>query len=354
MVLVNAASYLLAGLAVLGVANSTQSHSLHGSIRAPVRADLLDVVFEWSYLIESEVGVMVTTYSGLGLYEFPKGTRLGYLKASKLVFGCVRGFDTVVTEFGRFPWLGAFASFEGVSYEPIRYSSARRSSPSFDQNAVADVELTVTLTDTAVLNPRDRDPVEFRPHSPIGLESRTTVRVWSRAYLLRVVMVEYTVRNLTNEPINDGAVGVAIDPNVLWIPEDVPYYYWPPPGSYPYHSFNEITGFINRAPGLIAGTTEPLDLVWYADNDGDPTGRPAVFTDRSPTSALGVRILQRPSGGCLSYNWWGFQYGAPGFYYINWGPRRRINQGGFYGSLGYPKGDRSIYKMLRKDRKSVV
>ncbi|MEW5876309.1 MAG: T9SS type A sorting domain-containing protein [Candidatus Zixiibacteriota bacterium] len=88
-------------------------------------------------------------------------------------------------------------------------------------------------------------------------------------------------------------------------------------------------------------------MSWFADNDGDPEGAPAVFTDRSPTGVMGVRILQRPTGGCHSHNWWAFQNATPGFIYVNWGPRHRINQGGFYGSLGYPKGDRSIYKMMR-------
>jgi len=151
-----------------------------------------DLVFETGHLDENEIFVIPTTYSGLGLFEFPKGSRLGYLLATKLTVGCVRGLDTLVTEFGEFPWLGAFASFEGGSYTRIDYRSARRSDRDYRMGTLADRELTIVLTDTAVLSTRYLDPVEFRPHVPIGLEVHETVRAWSGAYLGRAVFVEFT------------------------------------------------------------------------------------------------------------------------------------------------------------------
>jgi len=308
---------------------------------------MAEPVFESWLVGESEIGVIVTTYNGLGLFEFPRGTRLGYLTGTKLVFGCLRGFDTLVSEFGAWPLVGDWTN-ESSSFEPIRTASDRRSSPFYDPTAVADIEVTTVTVDTSLgdLRSWSYDEIERRSHLPIGLEVRETVHSWSGTYLRRLILVDYHIHNISRFPIHDGTVGIAVDPNVHWVPEDIGFLYWPPPGAKYYYTTNDLTGFLTHAPGLYPKTVEPIDLAWYADNDGDPVGDPSVFSDRSPTGVMGVRVLRRPSGARLNFNWWAALSGAGWDYYVNWGPRRRANQSGYHGSRGYPPGDRSIYRMM--------
>ncbi len=97
----------------------------------------------------------------------------------------------------------------------------------------------------------------------------------------------------------------------------------------------EVCGF-RRLTGGDYGDT--INLAWVADNDGNPQG--TIYTDDSPTAAVGVKILKPRSGECgTNFNWW-LEYSDLG-YRPDWGPTLQSNFDAFGylsdSGLGIPK-----------------
>ncbi|UCD64647.1 MAG: hypothetical protein JSW34_04210 [Candidatus Zixiibacteriota bacterium] len=127
----------------------------------------------------------------------------------------------------------------------------------------------------------------------------------------------------------------------------------------PDYARGSITGFKKAAPSpLGCGLTDNLDMMWSADNDGDPVD--GEFVDevvwtcelgwiKSATSVHGIYFLDYPGAGDpwrtrLSFNWWS------GFFYFreyDFGPRRRDNYRDFgTGGSGWPWKDPNRYYVM--------
>jgi len=307
-------------------------------------------VIDLRFHTAGEVEPIITTYNGIGYFGFPRGSRIGYLHGTKLLFGAVRGLDTLVTDFSQFPIVGE-NSWETNAYEPIRRLSAHRSDPDFSPDAIADEEYHLVMWDTAAV-PAGAFPsmfydwIERRPHRPIGLEIRQSSSAWQGEFMKRVVIVDVVIRNVSELPIADGVIGLFAESRVRLIPPGVSLRIWPPLGVEDgVQGQDDICGLIRFAPLGQTGILDTPSMMWFADNDGNPFGD-KEFTTESPVGVMGIRVLRHPVGGRMSFNWWVIEYNDAGGAALNWGPRQRNDRMGYRSSYGAPFGDRAKYRMM--------
>ncbi|HLB31693.1 MAG TPA: hypothetical protein VJN91_09205, partial [Gammaproteobacteria bacterium] len=204
-----------------------------------------------------------------------------------------------------------------------------RSSQHYDPAARAEQEYFAVYSDTAVA-PGDVDPVDLRPHVPIGIEVHQTSYSRSDSYSSRFIIIDYWIKNIAKVPIGTCTVGLLVHAYVH-------SGYHPPTSE---SSDDDMTGFVQNVPGIVPGTLDTVNLAWVADNDGDPS-HGSTFEPYSVTGAMGVRVLRVPPGCRLSYNWW-----AQPDARTDWGPGQRFNQPGSAEAIGVPRGDRSRFRMM--------
>ena len=308
------------------------------------------IIFDQRSADINDVSPLITNYQGIVRFEFPRGARKTYLYGSQLLFGCIRREDTLVSEGP-----GVSASFPGEpawemnGYERIWETSSQRNRPNYHPDARAPQQFYMVYSDTAVVKPGRNpgyyyDAVERRPHMPIGLEVHQTTYAWADAYSQRFIIADYWLKNISSKPIEKGCVGIYADPDIIYLPKwyhsftyrraTIDLSEWPPP----LKSIDDICGFLREVPGILPGTRDTVNIAWAIDNDGEPAN--GEFDDKSPTGAIGVRVLRAP-GGRFSFNWWVTDGG-----WSDWGPRLAVNRTNFYRVPGSPFGDRNRYRMM--------
>lgn len=298
----------------------------------------------------NEVSPLITNYQGIVRFEFPRGSRRTYIYSSQLMFGCIRGTDTLVSVGPGVPASSpGEPSWEMNSYAPIREISSQRSNPKFNSAARAPQEFYMVYSDTEIVKPGRNpgyyyDALEQRPHIPIGIEVHQTTYAWADDYSLRFIITNFWIKNISREPIEKGCVGIYVDPDAQYVPKRIRSFTyrrstielneWPPP----VNSTDDLCGFLREVPGMLPGTIDTINTAYAFDNDGDPPG--PEFTESSVTGALGVRVLRSP-GGPFSFNWW-----VTDGRRADWGPRMAHNRMNWFRVEGSPYGDRSRYKMM--------
>ncbi len=258
-------------------------------------------------------------------FEFPTGTRNDYLYTASLVFGCVRGTDTLVSAFAdRF----GEPQVEFISYQPIRELSNSPASSAYDASALAEQEYYAVFFDTTVF-PNFIDAADGRRHKPIGLEIHQTSLSWSNGFASRFIIVNYWLKNIGKVPIENVAIGFEVNPAIYSdrTPHDV-------------GTLGNICGFLPVAEGIVKGMEDTVNIAWAACTTGDPAAD-GTFASYSVRGVLGVRALRSPSGGLPSFNWWAYTSDGG-----SWGPRGAGVIAGASGSLGAPYGDRYRYRMM--------
>ncbi len=291
--------------------------------------------FEWRKHDVSSIGAVLWNNGSLGFFEYPLNSNLEHIQYGQFLFGCVRGQDTLVSNNSTYPH-----EFQSLSH--IEEYSNHVDEGNYSPSSVADQEYRTVFVDTLHV-PGSTDPIELRPHKPIGLSVTQRTYAWSGGFARSIIIAEWWLKNLSDRPISGGVVGLRVGPAVLWStnwPTDV--------GLGDGHGFfDNYLGFTQTAPGVVAGIPDTLELVWWADNDGDPHFGGGSFSSRGPRSAMGLRLLRTPSGnGQLSFNWWVRTYSGKWPPNINWGPRRTKNRALYEGSVGFPVGDRGTYYMM--------
>jgi hypothetical protein len=214
----------------------------------------------------------------------------------------------------------------------------------FCQEAISEQDLVTSSYDT-VANAAftGHNPFDGRPHSPLGLRLTQKSFAWSSPSLEDAIVIQYTLANigydtnrsdLADQRIRDVFVGV-----LNW-------------GSVFYETLGDqllreavetLTGVLRTAPlPGYADLTDTLNVIWFADKDGDPIGD--AFGRTSITSAFGVRLLAPISSKLrYSFNWWTAEW----FSGTDWGPVRSNSRVTFPTSgIGAPLDDRSKYQMM--------
>ncbi|HWR83612.1 MAG TPA: T9SS type A sorting domain-containing protein [Candidatus Deferrimicrobium sp.] len=258
--------------------------------------------------------------------EYPNGSATQYLFAGALWIGAVAGGDTLVS-VGNDGWSrpGEFLPDEAPFAVIVK-----RSILNGDPEAVSEEDYVFAYTDTF----RTGVPDDFfgRSHMPLPIEVTQSSYAWSYAYAEDFVLLNYRIKNMGQDRLEDVYVGILIDGDVHAIGRDQGW-------------TDDIAGFVRTAPWTL-GSCDLVDSVnigWIADNDGDLRwGRPV--SNVTGLASLGIPLAEPQ----VNFNWW-ISNSSPA---LDFSPRQR---GTFEdplrdfrtGGLGTPEGDVNKYYIMR-------
>jgi len=283
--------------------------------------------------------------------EFPAGSDVTFFYGGGIWIGAVRGRDTLVS-VGFDSWHPSLREMypapypEGAIKERTTRTVLKPEPASFcrdvlqSDDAISEQDLIAVYTDT-LFDPSfaSIDPLDGRPHVPLGLEIMQTSYGWSFGYAQDFVIIEYAIKNITRamKTVPRGGETLERIYIALYGHEGV------------HHSSNsdgwddDITGMLHTVP--MPGHPELRDTVyamWMADNDGDPEG--GKYGPGSSTSVAGIRVLRTPRDNPhVTFNWWAPNYNST----RDWGPVRKGSKVQFtHSGLGTPAGDRVRYQLM--------
>jgi len=278
-------------------------------------------------------------------FEFPAGSGLEYLFQGGIWIGAKIN-DTVYTSVGCDGWFGVYEFWpKGEPQGAIIERSTNPTFPCYSPDAISHQDIIPVYTDTSLDMP-DWDPWDNRPHHPVDIRITQKSYSWNIPGFDKFVIAEYFIKNIGNYLLSQIYIGFFMDADIMHIAEN-PY------GQY--GAQDDITGFLHVYEG------DTVNIAWAADNDGhgsEDGGQWAhYFTDKSPRSAIGMKVLHTPNPDLhISYNWWiSNTSGSP----RDWGPWLAANQPIWaamnpYGSgnvfpdnvMGTPGGDVSKYFIM--------
>lgn len=278
-------------------------------------------------------------FGGLPSSAFPGGSDLEYLWMGAIWIGAIVN-DTPYVSLGCDGWFGIYEL----------WSDSGMTGAIVETEWWGDQEFIAVYTDTSAdipLSYQDRDPWDNRKHHPLDVRITQHSYSWETPEYADFVILDYTIKNIGNQLLNEPYIGFYMDTDIMHIDEN-PYTQ--------YGAQDDITGFLHIYEG------DTVNIAWAADNDGhgeEDGGEGAdVFTPgKSPTAVVGMRLLGSSTPELqLSYNWWNSsQSGLP----KDWGPWKAESQERWedmnpYGSgnlfpdnvLGTPGGDVSKYFIM--------
>jgi hypothetical protein len=269
--------------------------------------------------------------------EYPKGSNTQYCFAGAFWIGAVRGEDTLVS-VGADGWLQQreMQPYD-INTQPQDVMKTRSIiDPGAEgyELAVSEQDLIAIYTDTfttGVVGP-GQDAIDGRPHRPLGIEISQRSYAWSYSYAEDFVLFDYTIRNNSNERLDNVYMGLYVDADV-GEPGDAN------------NSTDDVCGFLNDIPsppnysGSCTYFRDTVYIAWIADNDGNLNAQTTV------PHVTGSRIIRTPAESLnVSFNWWVSNGSAP----LDFGPRERDKARDLgTGGKGTPEGDRNKYFFLR-------
>ncbi len=270
---------------------------------------------------------------------YPKNSDLIYLWVCALWVGAVVGRDTLVScgaedlycSYELWPDIPPFGELKFQSIDPM--------SPFFSENAYSEEDIISEYTDTstnpALVNSSYCD--DPSPHVPLNIKATQRSMAWSYDYADDFILFDYQVENIGDDVLEDVYLGIWLDGCVFHESlQDIQYW------------TDDIVGFYRTHPAADGcGFLDTINIAYHADNDGEPVdGR---WTEKSPLSAVGVRVVRTPSDSLnYSFNWWIMnwtdvtrdfgprQIGTPEDPFRDFGVR-----------MGTPAGDRNKYYIMR-------
>ena len=282
-------------------------------------------------------------------FEFPAGSGLEYLFQGAIWIGAQIN-DTIYTSVGCDGWFRINELWPD-SFPPgaIMERSTIPEAPCYSPDAISHQDIIAVYTDTSAdipLSPWPIDPWDNRKHFPLNVRITQKSYSWNIPGFDKFIIVKYVIMNIGVKKLERVYFGFFMDADIMHI-DEIPY------GEYGPH--DDITGFLHVYEGDTA------NIAWAADNDGhgdmDGGDTASVFTDKSPRSVIGIKVLCPPHSQIqMFYNWWiSNTSGSP----YDWGPWKAANQPIWeamnpYGSgnlfpdnvLGTPGGDVSKYFIM--------
>jgi hypothetical protein len=270
--------------------------------------------------------------------EYPAESDVTYLYYGAFWAGAIVGRDTLVSiGIADFYDVREFWPPAGPEGAMIRRSNMK-SSNDYSDDAVSEQDFVCVYSDTfASISQTGTDPIDNRPHIPLGLEIQQRSFGWSYEYAEDFLIFDYTIKNISRYPLRQFYFAVFVDADV--------YHESHSSGS---SYTDDICGYLNDIPAPNApGFKDTIRIAWTADNDGDPNSN-NDFDYTSATGLTGTSVLRTPNPDLLySFNWWITNYGNPG---LDWGPRMAGTEEkpfrDFGPRLGTPRGDRNKYYVM--------
>ncbi|SYZ72836.1 conserved hypothetical protein [Candidatus Zixiibacteriota bacterium] len=270
------------------------------------------------------------------IYPYPG--RSNYLFAGAFWIGAVVGIDTLVS-VGADGWHGTKELWPlpcnlggGMVYRSISRNDSLAVS---EQDWIA--VYTDTVTDAAHVA---ADPLDGRPHIPLGIQVTQRTYGWSYAYAEDFVLFDYSIKNIGQKDLKKVYMGIYVDGDVSVGVGGEGY-------------LDDISGFKQAIPSpLGCGFIDTINIAWLADNDGlQAIGDPCPYDPgNSVTGIMGTRVVRTPSDSLkYSFNWW-ISNSEPS---ADFGPRRIGTADdpfrSFGGNLGTPEGDKNKYYIMRHE-----
>ena len=281
-------------------------------------------------------------------FEFPAGSALEHLFQGGIWIGAKIN-DTIYTSVGCDGWFWIYELWPDKEPQGVIMERSTYSVRCYSPDAISHQDIIAVYTDTSAdipLSPDPRDPWDNRKHFPLDVKVTQKSYSWDIPGFDKFIIAEYIIENIGNQILSQIYIGLFIDADIMHVDEN-PYG--------PYGCLDDITGLLHIYEG------DTVDIAWAADNDGhgDMDGGEGTpyFTDQSPRSVIGMKVLLPPRPGVpMSYNWWmSNSAGAP----RDWGPWLAEKQQLWetinpYGSgayfpdnvLGTPGGDISKYFIM--------
>ncbi|MEE9441505.1 MAG: hypothetical protein V3V99_02410 [candidate division Zixibacteria bacterium] len=305
--------------------------------------DYEDFVFS-----RNNVRLSITNYGILGAAnklnnhrscEYPANSYIEYMAFINLWVGGIIGEDTVVSTAGVFELPST--SHRATEFWPDGYMIKRsniKSEPYYSKNAISDLDIICTYTDTLSnampFSSRPEDYYDDRSHIPLNVSITQSSYVWSYNYADDFIIFDYEMTNVGDEPIREVYIGFLVYPLV-----------GDKGGMQKGVSIDdELVGFkeFSELWSEPCFPQDKLDLMWWADNDGDPLHR-TRWTNQSPRAAASLHFLRKPEDDLpVSFNWF---YNSS-YWELNYGPRLKTYPKFFHRGLGTPTGDRNKYYLI--------
>jgi hypothetical protein len=268
---------------------------------------------------------------------FPYPCQQSYLFAGGFWVGAVIGRDTLVST-GLDGWRGTMELWPDP--EPRGRIIYRTLLNTEDKEAISEQDYISMYTDTVTRAQYvPRDPIDGRPHMPLGIEVTQRSYAWSYAYAEDFVLFDYSIKNIGYHELEQVYMGFYVDGDVTF-----------GEGAEGYD--DDICGFKRDIPSPFGcGFVDTINIAYIADNDGKQTKSvPCPYTINSLTAVTGMRVVRTPSDSLkYSFNWW-ISNGAPS---LDFGPRKVGTPDDpfrdFGGYLGTPEGDRNKYYIMRHE-----
>jgi hypothetical protein len=144
------------------------------------------------------------------------------------------------------------------------------------------------------------DPIDQRPHIPLGIEITQYTKAWSSPDYNELIILDYIIENIGPRYLHNTWIGIYYDGDVLHYSQ----------------------GGQQGAQDDICGYTQHGDygIGWIVDNDGQPDD--TVFNELSPTGVLGLILLGSTAPGLeTNFNWWISNVNSA----YDWGPQLVAN-----------------------------
>ena len=274
---------------------------------------------------------------------YPKNSDLIYLYVCALWIGAVVGRDTLVscgTEdmYCSYEFWPDVQPFGDPQYQSIDPTNQYYSEDAYSEQDII-CEFTDTLVDLAFTNTWWCDGAT--PHTPLNIKVSQRSMAWSYDYADDFILFDYQIENIGTQRLSQVYMGIWLDGCAFHVTRAW-YRYWT----------DDIVGFYRTHPAEgDCGFLDTINIAYHADNDGDPDEETGEFTDFSPKSVVGVRVVRTPADSLkYSFNWWIMNYDDPT---RDFGPRQRGTPEDpfrdFGTRLGTPVGDENRYYILRHD-----
>ena len=187
-----------------------------------------------------------------------------------------------------------------------------------DPGAVSEEDLVCEYVDTlGLVYTWDGTQQVVRNYEDLGIQVHQESYSWSHLYAEDFVLVDIRIRNIGDRLLRDTYVGLNIWPDASMASRYNPCW----------RTGDEVCGYRRALPSDFGCDYEDtLDLVWHADNDGDPydgefikkwrlipTPPQGFCVGVSTRDVMAVRPLKQPGRNLeMNYHWWGFKsWGDP-------------------------------------------
>ncbi len=267
--------------------------------------------------------------------NYPRGFKPNYLDHAALWIGARKWRDTLAS------------TADGLSYSEVHEfwpdaypegdlifrSNKDPEAPEYDSSISNQDFIAVyydTLTDPSFTG---YDYYTGERHRPIDVEVTQKSYSWGYDYAEDFVIIDYQIVYRGATEIDEMYLGFFVDPDIGT--------------GNGFVGGDDICGFQRTVPSkYIYGLIDTVDVVWAADNNGDPVAGGSLQGLDSPTAAMGIKVLRTPNDDPdFAFNWW-----VPAFPENDWGPRQITGTEEpvreFIGGLGTPYGDKEKFYMM--------